>query len=224
MRQVMVDGAAIDSGPTVFTMRWVFDQILADPKIPPQMARHIARLQLPVLRAALGDPTFFSSRRHPVRRLVNRIASLGAGFEDFGDDTAKSFLAKVRELVQQVVEGDFEQIDLYERNLAALEAEYAQAPKPEPVAEPVAVAVVAKPRKAAGRKKVAALLAPDAPAVSVVKAAVKPESRSVAKPATKVSTKSVAKSAPKAVKAAAKPAAGTKAAPASKTSKRKTER
>ena len=27
MRQVMVDGAAIDSGPTVFTMRWVFDQI-----------------------------------------------------------------------------------------------------------------------------------------------------------------------------------------------------
>ncbi len=30
MRQVMVDGAAVDSGPTVFTMRWVFDQILAE--------------------------------------------------------------------------------------------------------------------------------------------------------------------------------------------------
>jgi 1-hydroxycarotenoid 3,4-desaturase len=30
MRQVLVDGAAIDSGPTVFTMRWVFDQLLAD--------------------------------------------------------------------------------------------------------------------------------------------------------------------------------------------------
>ena len=27
MRQVLVDGAAVDSGPTVFTMRWVFDQI-----------------------------------------------------------------------------------------------------------------------------------------------------------------------------------------------------
>ena len=112
-------------------------------------------------------------------------------------------------------------------NLAALEAEYAQehaAPKPEPVMEPVIAVQQAKPRKAAGRKKIAALLAPDAPAISVVKAAVKPESKSVAKPATKVSTKSVAKSAPKAVKAAAKPAAGTKAAPASKTSKRKTER
>jgi 1-hydroxycarotenoid 3,4-desaturase len=29
MRQLEVDGARIDAGPTVFTMRWVFDQILA---------------------------------------------------------------------------------------------------------------------------------------------------------------------------------------------------
>jgi 1-hydroxycarotenoid 3,4-desaturase len=28
MRQVRVDGVAVDSGPTVFTMRWVFEQIL----------------------------------------------------------------------------------------------------------------------------------------------------------------------------------------------------
>ena len=56
------------------------------------MARQIARLQLPVLRAALGDPTFFSSRRHPVRRFVNRVASLGAAFEDFADEGAQRFL------------------------------------------------------------------------------------------------------------------------------------
>ncbi len=30
MRQLVVDGAAIDSGPTVFTMRWVFDQLLQE--------------------------------------------------------------------------------------------------------------------------------------------------------------------------------------------------
>ncbi|MCW5613237.1 MAG: DUF1631 family protein [Rubrivivax sp.] len=101
---------------------FLFDQILADPKVPPQMAKLLARLQLPVLRAALGDPGFFSSRRHPVRRFVNRIASLGAAFEDFGDDEARSFLHKVRELVQEVVEGDFDQIETYEAKLAALEA------------------------------------------------------------------------------------------------------
>jgi Protein of unknown function (DUF1631) len=101
---------------------FMFDQILADPKVPPQMARQIARLQLPVLRAALGDPSFFSSRRHPVRRFVNRIASLGAAFEDFEEQTARSLLAKVRALVQDVVEGEFDQIEIYEHKLAALEA------------------------------------------------------------------------------------------------------
>ena len=109
---------------------FLFDQILSDPKVPPQMARLIARLQLPVLRAALGDPQFFSSRRHPVRRFVNRIASLGATFEDFTEAGAQGFLAKVKALVNEVVEGDFDQIEVYEAKLAALEtfvAEQAQA-------------------------------------------------------------------------------------------------
>jgi Protein of unknown function (DUF1631) len=99
----------------------LFDQILADPKVPPQMARQIARLQLPVLRAALGDPAFFSSRRHPVRRFINRIASLGAAFDNFEDEPARSFLNQVRVLVQAVVEGDFDQIETYEVQLKALE-------------------------------------------------------------------------------------------------------
>jgi len=100
----------------------LFDQILSDPKVPPQMARQIARLQLPVLRAALGDPAFFSSRRHPVRRFINRIASLGAAFEEMAEDSTQQLLTRVRALVQEVVEGDFEQIGLYESKLAALEA------------------------------------------------------------------------------------------------------
>jgi hypothetical protein len=99
----------------------LFDAILADPKIPPQLARQIARLQVPVLRAALGDPSFFASRRHPVRRFINRIASLGAAFDDFSESDARDFVAKVRDLVQEVVEGDFEQVEIYEHKVAALE-------------------------------------------------------------------------------------------------------
>lgn len=99
----------------------LFDQILADAKLPPLMAQQIARLQLPVLRAALGDRSFFSSRRHPVRRLVNRIASLAAAYDDFTEDPGKSFLVLVRELVQDVVSGDFDRMDLYESKLDQLE-------------------------------------------------------------------------------------------------------
>lgn len=100
----------------------LFDQILSDPKVPPQMARQIARLQLPVLRVALGDVTFFSSRRHPVRRFVNRIASLACAFDDFDDDPGARFLQLVRDLVQEIVSGDFDQMEVYEGRLVDLEA------------------------------------------------------------------------------------------------------
>lgn len=100
----------------------LFDQILSDPKVPPQMARLLARLQLPVLRVALGDETFFSSRRHPVRQFVNRMASLACAFDDFSDDPGRSFLAHVRDLVQDVAQGDFDRMDVYTAKLDALEA------------------------------------------------------------------------------------------------------
>ena len=99
----------------------LFDQILSDSRVPPQMARQIARLQLPVLRVALNDASFFSSRRHPVRRFVNRIASLACAFDEFDAGPGKQFLARVRELVEEIVEGDFDQIELYTAKLAALE-------------------------------------------------------------------------------------------------------
>jgi hypothetical protein len=100
----------------------LFDQILVDPKVAPQMARLIARLQLPVLRAALGDPSFFSSRDHPVRRFVNRIASLACAYDDFNDTGAAAFLQLVGELVSEVVGGDFDRIEVYEQKIGVLES------------------------------------------------------------------------------------------------------
>jgi hypothetical protein len=99
----------------------LFDQILSDAKVPPQMARQIARLQLPVLRVALIDTSFFSSRRHPVRRFVNRIASLAVAFDDFGVGPGQKFHEMVRSVVDEIVAGDFDQMQQYQQKLAALE-------------------------------------------------------------------------------------------------------
>jgi hypothetical protein len=85
------------------------------------MARQIARLQLPVLRAALGDNSFFSSRRHPVRRFINRIASLGTAVDDFDGPQGRALLIQVAALVQEVVDGEFDQIAVYEQKLQTLE-------------------------------------------------------------------------------------------------------
>ena len=100
----------------------LFDQILSDSRVPPQMARQIARLQLPVLRVALQDQTFFSTRRHPVRRFINHIASLACAFEEFDDGPGKQFLSRVSQLVQEIVEGDFDQVELYAEKLRELES------------------------------------------------------------------------------------------------------
>jgi hypothetical protein len=121
----------------------LFDQILSDPKVPPQMARQIARLQLPVLRVALKDVQFFSSRSHPVRKFVNRMASIACAFEDFDEGPGQRFLSLVRELVQQVVEGDFDQMDLYDSKLRALEAFVQEQVQDEAQAHAEAVALLA---------------------------------------------------------------------------------
>jgi hypothetical protein len=100
----------------------LFDQVLSDPKVSPQMARQIARLQMPVLRVALGDMGFFNSRKHPVRRFVNRVATLSASFDDYTEGPGCACLARITALVNDIVDGDFDRMELYESKLAELEA------------------------------------------------------------------------------------------------------
>lgn len=99
----------------------LFDQILSDARVPPEMARQLARLQLPVLRAALVDGSFFSSRRHPVRRFINRVASLACAFDSFESGPARELLERVSGLVKEIVDGDFDHLQLYDAKLLELE-------------------------------------------------------------------------------------------------------
>jgi hypothetical protein len=114
-------GAPIDQ-MVIDIVAALFDQVLSDPKVSPQMARQIARLQMPVLRVALADMGFFNSRKHPVRRFVNRIASLSAAFDDPEHPSGQACLSRVTALVNDVVEGDFERMALFEAKLSELEA------------------------------------------------------------------------------------------------------
>ena len=113
-------GAALDK-MVIDIVAALFDQVLSDPKVAPEMARQIARLQMPVLRVALGDMNFFNSRKHPVRRFVNRIASLSAAFDDYTQGPGADCLARITSLVNDIVDGDFDRMDLYETKLRELE-------------------------------------------------------------------------------------------------------
>jgi 1-hydroxycarotenoid 3,4-desaturase len=86
VRQVMVDGAGIDSGPTVFTMRWVFDQIFAS--VGTTLERELRITPLPILARhfwqdgssldLFADPT---ASHEAVERFAG--AAEAARFQDF---------------------------------------------------------------------------------------------------------------------------------------------
>ena len=139
-------GAALDQ-MVIDIVAALFDQVLSDPKVSPQMARQIARLQMPVLRVALGDMGFFNSRKHPVRRFVNRIATLSASFEDYDEGAGRACLERITALVNDIVDGDFDRMDLYESKLAELEA-FIDAENAREAAENAAVAAMLNGKEA----------------------------------------------------------------------------
>lgn len=57
----------------------VFDSVIHDELVGAAMQRQLARLFLPFVRAALQYPELLYQAQHPVRRLLDRIASVGAG-------------------------------------------------------------------------------------------------------------------------------------------------
>jgi hypothetical protein len=99
----------------------LFDQILADDKLPAEFKTLLGRLQLPVLRVALSDETFFATRAHPTRRLIDRIASCAVGYEGEGEASRRFFL-EVERIVMAVLRNvDDESSDVYQRLLAEFE-------------------------------------------------------------------------------------------------------
>lgn len=59
----------------------VFEVVQADPRIAPELQKPLRELQLPALKAALADQTFFFKRNHPPRRAVELLVGLSGGWE-----------------------------------------------------------------------------------------------------------------------------------------------
>jgi hypothetical protein len=99
----------------------LFDQIFADDKLPADFKLLLGRLQLPVLRVALADGSFFASRAHPTRRLIDRIASCAIGY-DAESLSSKPFLSEVERIVHTVLSAVDESTGVYEQALTDFES------------------------------------------------------------------------------------------------------
>lgn len=72
---------------TLDTLSLIFDAIFATPDLPEVIKAILSRLQIPLLRTAILDDTFFANTQHPARQLINRMARAACGLTlDAGRD------------------------------------------------------------------------------------------------------------------------------------------
>lgn len=66
----------------------LFDNIRQEPSISPGLSQELRKLEMPILRIALEDSSFFSKEKHPARQLLNEITAASIGYSDEVDFTS----------------------------------------------------------------------------------------------------------------------------------------
>ena len=64
----------------------MFEFILEDRSLAAPMKAQLARLQIPMIKVAVADKSFFGKGGHPARRLLNEMATAALGWHDSGEE------------------------------------------------------------------------------------------------------------------------------------------
>ncbi|SEJ50889.1 DUF1631 domain-containing protein [Pseudomonas sp. NFR16] len=81
----------------------LFEFILDDRNLPGSLRALIGRLQIPMLKVAVIDKSFFSRGSHPARRLLNEIASAALGWGGRDDTQRDSLYTRIDQIVQRLL-------------------------------------------------------------------------------------------------------------------------
>jgi hypothetical protein len=81
----------------------LFEFILDDRNLPDSLKALIARLQIPMLKVAVLDKSFFSRGAHPARRLLNEIASAAMGWGSRDDYQRDALYMRIDQIVQRLL-------------------------------------------------------------------------------------------------------------------------
>ncbi|THU04407.1 DUF1631 domain-containing protein [Lampropedia puyangensis] len=81
----------------------MFQSVISEGRVPASVRVLFARLQVPVLRIALSEPTFFTDQAHPVRRLIDRMGSAAMGFDgaNFQGSALEVELSRIVQMIEQ---------------------------------------------------------------------------------------------------------------------------
>jgi len=83
----------------------LFDYILNDRNLAIPMKALIGRLQLPIVKLAVMDKTFFEKPGHPARQLLNELSSAGIGWSSAAELKRDALYNKIESIVLRVMNG-----------------------------------------------------------------------------------------------------------------------
>ena len=81
----------------------LFEFILSDRAVPDAFKALIGRLQIPMLKVAVQDKSFFSRASHPARRLLNEIAGATMGWSPRDDYPHDHLYLRIEQVVQRLL-------------------------------------------------------------------------------------------------------------------------
>ena len=98
----------------------LFDRILDDPNLATPMKSLIARMQIPVVKVAIIDPSLFSSATHPARQLLNELSETGIGWNQASELKRDETYNRIKSIVLRVMDGFNEDLTLFSNLIAEL--------------------------------------------------------------------------------------------------------
>lgn len=106
---------------TIDIVAMLFDYIFEDRHIPASVKALLGRLQIPTLKVALLDKSFFSSKSHPARRLLDRLAESAIGVDETNAADG-AVLSLIEGIVQSVLAEFDTDLALFESLVERVEA------------------------------------------------------------------------------------------------------
>jgi hypothetical protein len=94
--------ASPEERATIEIVALLFQSILTEDRIPAAVRVWFARLQMPVLRVAVGEPDFFATVDHPARRLIDRMGACVMGFDSGNANVGDALEKEIKRIVQVV--------------------------------------------------------------------------------------------------------------------------
>ena len=105
---------------TIDLVGMLFEFIMQDRNLPPQIQAIVGRLQIPYLKIAILDKHLFAQKSHPARRLLDAIAEAGKSWSP-ESDTDNKLQDRIRSIVETILTEFDDDLAIIEHELAGFE-------------------------------------------------------------------------------------------------------